>query len=179
METGQSTERDRKLVDDFLARRDEGCFRALYRAHTPALFRTAYRLLDSDQRDEVEDVVQETWIRAAARLAGFEWRSQLRTWLVGILVNCLREFRRRHHRELTTSVEIPVEVETPDHGAGFDLETAIAHLPARARAVLALHDIEGFTHEEIGELLEISAGTSKSQLFEARRKLRKRLGGRT
>lgn len=165
-------------MEAFLAERDERSFRGLYRAHTPALYRTAYRLLDSDRRSELEDVVQETWVRAAERLPAFEWRSQLRTWLVAILINCVRESSRRVRRELAAPARTD-PCERPDLELGVDLETAIAGLPARARAVLTLHDIEGFTHQEIGELLEITAGTSKSQLFEARRRLRQLLGGQS
>ena len=169
---GMDLNDDRALVHAFLADRRETSFRALYHQHTPVLFRMAYRLLGTEARDEAEDLVQETWVRAVGRLSRFEWRSSLRTWLIGILINCAREAGRRR---LERAGE-PPEDSARLHDSGIDLEEAIARLAEGARAVFCLHDIEGYTHEEIGELLGITAGTSKSQLFAARRRLRSYLG---
>ena len=94
---------DPDLVRRFLGQRSESAFRSLYRAHSPYLFGMAMRLVGS--RTEAEEALQETWIRAVERLESFRWRSSLRTWLGGIVLNCCREIRRRRP---TTEVEEPM-----------------------------------------------------------------------
>jgi RNA polymerase sigma-70 factor (ECF subfamily) len=176
---------DRALVADFLARRDETAFRRLYAAHAPRLFLFLLRL-SGGRRAEAEELLQETWIRAAERLGAFRWESRLSTWLHGIAWNARRESFRASG---------PIEVPLPEDnaagqpgaagGAGetrLDLERALRDLPEGYREILLMHDVEGYTHEEIGALLGISPGTSKSQLSRARGFLRRRLSlsaGRT
>lgn len=80
---------DRYLVHQVLTQGDELAFRRLYRRHTPRLLRLAGNLTANREID-ADDLVQETWIRAVARLGDFEWRSSLITWLAGILVNRTR-----------------------------------------------------------------------------------------
>ncbi len=163
---------DRKLVGKFLLSRDEQTFREIYQRHTPALYMLALRLTGGTE-NEAQDAVQETWIRACGGFSDFRWNSKLRTWLSGILVNCVREtqkkFSKRSEKELTES---DFSVSETSSGKNFDLEKIIENLPSGYRQVLVLHDIEGYTHEEIGLLLEINPGTSKSQLFHARRSVR-------
>lgn len=163
------------LVARFLRARDGPSFRALYRRHTPALYAVALRLL-GHRASEAEDAVQETWIRAVERLRGFRWESSLRTWLTGIAVICCRERLREGWRWIQPDDTAP---DRPDTDAPLELtmavDGAIAQLPAGCRAVFVLHDVEGHTHEEIGALLGIALGTSKSQLFHARRHLRELL----
>ncbi len=167
---------DQALVDRFIARGDEEAFRLLFRRHTPRLYAMVLRL-SGGRTDEAEDIVQVTWLRAARHLGRFEWRSSLATWLTGIAINCAREARRRPSREWAP-VETLERLPAPLISAGdrLDLERAIATLPDGYREVLVLHDVEGMTHEEIASALGIAAGTSKSQLFHARRTLRRWLG---
>jgi RNA polymerase sigma-70 factor (ECF subfamily) len=163
---------DVEAVRAFLARRDEERFVALYRRHTPYLYRLALRLLGG-RRAEAEDAVQETWLRSAARLAEFRGESSLRTWLAGFAINCCRETRRRS--EGAARDEAIPEGSGPPAGHRLDLDRAIAALPHGYREVLVLHDLEGYTHEEIALRLAIAPGTSKSQLSRARRWLRERI----
>ena len=167
---------DRRLVNDYLSRRDEHSFVELYRAHTPALFRMAWRLGGLPPAD-VEDVIQETWLRAARSIDGFRFQSTLRTWLTSVLINCVREARRRS-KETTEDAPEPV-APLRSMNLEIDLERAVAALPSGMREVFVLYDIEGFTHEEVAALLDIHPGTSKSQLFSARRKLRIALSDRS
>ena len=165
---------DEALVRTFVRDRDEDAFRALYRRHTPALFRLALRRSSGDSA-AAEDDVQEAWIRAAERLRGFRFESALRTWLMGILVNCVRESRRRNaRRPALAPAEEPAEA--PRDGAALDLERAIHGLADGYRQVFVFHDLLGHTHREIASLLGVDEGTSKSPLFLARRALRRRLG---
>lgn len=126
------------------------------------------RRLAGDMAD-AEDAVQETWTRAVRALPGFRWECSLRTWLSGITVNCCRELVRRRGPLATDAAPEPV---TPSPTGVRELESMLAALPDGYREVLVLHDVEGYTHEEIGRLLEIHPGTSKSQLSRARRTLR-------
>jgi RNA polymerase sigma-70 factor (ECF subfamily) len=169
---------DLLLVGRFLQHRDERSFRALYRMHSPALMRLTSRVVRGDRQD-AEEVLQATWIRAVEKLPSFRWESSLRTWLAGIALNCARELLRQRRRQPAAD---PIDLEggaalppIAPHVRPRDLEEAIATLPDGYREVLVLHDIEGYTHIEIGRLLGIQSGTSKSQLLRARRAVRARL----
>jgi RNA polymerase sigma-70 factor (ECF subfamily) len=172
---------DRELVEGYLRGRDEAAFQALYRRHTPAMLGLAARLSGGRGR-EAEELVQEAWVRAAGSLASFRWGSRVATWLSGFVVNVWREGRRAAGREPLFE-GAAMEPASPAPFAPverLDLERALAALPDGFRAAIVLHDIEGFTHEEIAGQLGIEPGTSKSQLARARRALRAHLtAGRT
>lgn len=164
---------DRELAEAVISSGNERAFRTLYRRYTPMLYPFVLRVLGGSVAD-AEDVVQETWVRAVKQLGKFRWESSLRTWLTAIALNLSREVLRKRGRDRTEEL-------MPDHAPParpgreaerLDLESAIARLPAGYRTVLVLHDIEGFTHEEISRQLAIAVGTSKSQLFDARRAMR-------
>lgn len=168
---------DRELVDAFLRSRSEDRFRILFRRHTPYVLGLLLRV-SGGARDDAEDILQETWLRAVRGLAGFRWESTLRTWLAGIAVRCWSERVRRRSPE----IGLPPD-DLPDRApwdlavVRVDLERAVADLPEDRRAVLVLHDVEGFTHEEVAGMLGIEPGTSKSRLHRARRELRRSLSG--
>jgi len=167
---------DRDLVDRVARLGDDGAFTGLYDRHTPYLYRLALRLGAGDEALAAE-VVHDAWVRATERLAEFQWRSALRTWLAGFVVTRYRE-QWRPAREST--LEPDAEVGTDDRILAatwdrLDLERAIAGLPPGYRQVLILHDIEGYSHNEIGDLLGLDAGTSKSQLARARSAMRVQL----
>jgi len=162
---------DRVLVEKYLRYRDEASFRELYRRHTPGLYALACRLCGSET--DAHDAIQDAWIRAASALSAFQWKSSLKTWLTGVLINCVREQARKHNRDREEPLkdDWPAEVaELP--GEKLNFEQAIGRLPDGYRQVLTLHDVEGYTHEEISVLLDISVGTSKSQLHHARRAIK-------
>jgi RNA polymerase sigma-70 factor (ECF subfamily) len=125
---------------------------------------------------DAEDVIQTTWIRAIENLHRFRWESSLRTWLTGIAINCARETLRKRKRtqnfELIDEVAQTTVPRINREINRIDLERAISELPDGYREVLLLHDVEGYTHEEIGGLLGIELGTSKSQLSRARKAVR-------
>ncbi len=169
---------ERPLVARFLKAGDEASFRALYRAHTPALLLLAQRLVGRS-REDAEEAVQEAWVRALRGLESFRWESSLRTWLGGITINCCRELLRRRAPSLPPeAAEALEELPSPPAVPTLDVEALLRALPGGYREVLVLHDLEGYTHEEIGQRLGISAGTSKSQLSRARRTLRAWLDAR-
>lgn len=164
---------DLALVERFLRARGEDAFRALYRAHTPALYALALRLTGGD-RTEAEDLVQESWVRAVRGLSSFRARSALRSWLCGLLVNVRRERIRVDWRAVDAPDIEPV-ADTGGRDDALDLERAIGALPEGAREVFVLHDVYGYTHREIAEMLGVVEGTSKSQLTRARTLLRNSL----
>lgn len=164
-------EEDKELTRRFLADRDEEIFRQIYRRHTPRLYLLALRLTGAVQAD-ADDAVQEMWIRAVRKLGEFRWESKLSTWLSGILIRCCQEVIAK--RKLL-QIQISDNLEAPFSANNTDLERLIRALPDGCRQVLILHDIEGFTHEEIAERLGIASGTSKSQLSHARKILRMKL----
>jgi RNA polymerase sigma factor (sigma-70 family) len=167
------------ITDEVLAGRiagvgDESAFRELYRRHTPRLYQFVLRVMGGDEL-EAEDVVQDTWIRACRNLADFRWESKFGTWLTGIGLNLCRNRLRSSGRWTDLCEDAAGAATGAPRESRIDLERAISMLPPGCRTVLVLHDIEGFKHAEIAEKLGITAGTSKSQLFSARRAMRRLL----
>ncbi len=164
---------DRSLAEQVLGG-SEAAFRQLYERHTPRLYQLVLRLMGGAEAD-AEDAVQETWIKVVERLGSFRWEAAFGTWLTAIGINVAREALRRLGRrrevEWADAGEPPAAV-TAERIEPVDLERAIAKLPAGYRTVLVLHDVEGFTHEAIAERLGVAPGTSKAQLFWARRAIR-------
>jgi RNA polymerase sigma-70 factor, ECF subfamily len=158
---------------------DQEAFEALYRAHVTRVFALALRL--TGDREQAAELVQDTFVRAWEALPRFRGDSAFGTWLHRIAVNVLLESRRSEGRRSKRVVfaEDPAELERPapeaTPGTRMDLEQAIAGLPEGARVVFVLHDVEGYEHQEIGRMTGIAEGTSKAQLFRARRLLRKAL----
>jgi len=157
-------------------------FEALYRQHAGRVFGAVLRLTGGNAA-RAEELTQEAFLRAWQRLSSFRHESAFGTWLYRLAVNtALMDLRSRAGAEA-------LEDSLPEHDtlAGIDtvlrhatqleLERAIAKLPPRARAVLVLHDIEGWRHSDIGEELGMAVGSSKAQLHRARGLLRKHLEG--
>lgn len=163
---------DRALAEQVLRDGAESAFRALYHRHTPGLYQFVLRLVGGDEHD-ANDIVQDTWIKAVEKLESFRWSSTLRTWLTGIALNRCRElFRRKDRNWLEVHDDMEQDLGSPMFHERIDLENAIRSLPPGYRTVFVLHDVEGYTHDQIGDLLEVTTGTSKSQLFRARKLLR-------
>jgi RNA polymerase sigma-70 factor (ECF subfamily) len=168
---------DRSLAELVLGG-DESAFRLLYRRHSPRLYLLVLRMLGGQEAD-AEDVVQDTWLKATERLDTFRWEASFGSWLCAIGLNVAREsLRKKGKREEQWSDETDAAGPAPrDKVDPLDLERALRGLPDGYRTVLLLHDVEGYRHDEIAERLGISAGTSKSQLFHARRSMRAALDG--
>jgi RNA polymerase sigma-70 factor (ECF subfamily) len=155
---------------------DERALRALWTRHAPHIDMVVRRLVGGDA-DLAADVAQEVWIQIFRALPSYRGDSQFSTWAHRIAVNrtlnALRKTRRLSGLE--TEVQEDSAAVEPDHDRSFvaeSIEAAAAKLSPGARAVFMLHDVEGYTHEEIAESLGITTGGSKSQLFKARAKLR-------
>ena len=160
---------------------DTCAFESLYRRHAGRVHGVITRLVGG-QGVRAEDLTQEAFVRAWQALPSFRFESAVSTWLHRLAVNtALMELRARRSRPLADDDEDALEsLSTPDTAGravlGRDLERAVATLPPRARAVLVLHDVEGWKHEEIAEELGMAVGSSKAQLHRARGLLRTRIG---
>jgi RNA polymerase sigma-70 factor, ECF subfamily len=166
-----------------LARRaqlgDEAAFESLYREHAGRVYALCLRL--SGDRTRAGELTQDVFVHCWEQLKSFRGESAFGTWLYRLAVNVVwtanRGDRRREARVLP--VEQPDVLEKPRDaptvGLSLDLEQAIASLPEGAREVFVLFDVEGYAHEEIARMTGIAVGTSKAQLFRARRLLRERL----
>ncbi|MEO8623835.1 MAG: RNA polymerase sigma factor [bacterium] len=153
---------------------DERAFATLYERHTPRLRMTVRRLLGALTSD-VDDVVQDTWLGACRGMHRYRGDAVFASWLRAIGARTAYAWlARRGLRDVELDDAIlDHRVESP--AAAVDLERALDALPDQQRIVVVLHDVEGFTHEQIAEQLGMAAGTSKSILSRARRILRARL----
>jgi RNA polymerase sigma-70 factor, ECF subfamily len=158
---------------------DAAAVRELYQRYAPRVHAVVRRLAGDDAL--AEDWAQEAWVRAIRALPGFRGDSQFGTWLHRIAVNSALYGKRARERRISREQPLPDGLPggaTPDRALlRMRLEGAIAQLPEGMRRVLVLHDIEGYTHVEIGEMLGIAPGTCKSQLFKARARMRALLAG--
>lgn len=157
---------------------DERALRALWTRHAPHIDMVVRRLVGDD--DAAADIAQEVWIQIFRALPSYRGDSQFSTWAHRIAVNRTLNALRKTRR--LASIEMEVQEDSaaiePDHDRTFvaqSIEEAARKLSPGARAVFMMHDVEGYTHEEIAAELGITTGGSKSQLFKARAKLRKLL----
>ena len=158
---------------------DERALRALWTRHAPHIDMVVRRLVGNDP-DLAADVAQEVWIQIFRALPSYRGESQFSTWAHRIAVNRTLNALRKTKRLASIETEVNEDSASfePDTDRSFiaeSIEEAAAKLSPGARAVFMLHDVEGYTHEEIANELGITTGGSKSQLFKARAKLRKLL----
>jgi RNA polymerase sigma-70 factor, ECF subfamily len=171
-----STDRDAMDVAR-AAKGDVHAFERLYRAHIPRVHGIVRRMAGGQ---DVDELAQDVFVRAWQKLGTFRGESAFTTWLHRLAVNVVLERFRAGSAERSRRVDSDVAFETarsiplrPD--LSIDFEAALERLPAGAREIFVLHDVEGYKHHEIGSLLGISPGTSKAQLHRARMMLRKYL----
>ncbi|MDP9140616.1 MAG: sigma-70 family RNA polymerase sigma factor [Pseudomonadota bacterium] len=168
---------------------DARAFERLYRAHVSRVFGLCVRLVDGD-RSKAEQFTQDAFVRAWEKLGSFRGDSQFSTWLHRLTVNLVLGEHRLLKRWVSFD-DLQPGLEADEDGPGMadqpgthpqqqlgdrmDLDRAIARLPKGARAVLLLHDVEGYQHEEIAKLTGIAVGTSKAQLHRARKLMKEML----
>jgi RNA polymerase sigma-70 factor (ECF subfamily) len=155
---------------------DEAAMRSLWSRHAPHIDAVVRRLV-GQELDLAADIAQEVWIQIFRALPQYRGDSQFGTWAHRIAVNrtlnALRKTRRLAKIETEVEEDSAIVESDPDRGLMIaTIENAARQLSPGARTVFMLHDVEGYTHEEIAERLGITSGGSKSQLFKARAKLR-------
>ncbi|MEO5798530.1 MAG: RNA polymerase sigma factor [Gemmatimonadales bacterium] len=158
---------------------DEGAFARLYRRHVARIHTLVRRMAGPDAAD---DLTQDVFIRAWDKLPTFRAESAFSTWLHRLAVNVVLSRRRSQKSERTWFIDDDTPLgfaasKSSHPGTAMDLESAIGRLPEGARQVFVLHDVEGWTHEEIAVEFGLVPGTSKSQLSRARAALRRMLDG--
>jgi RNA polymerase sigma-70 factor (ECF subfamily) len=185
-----TSERSQPATDLELARAaaagDSEAFEKLYRQHYKRVYSLCLRMLGNAA--QAEDMTQEVFLQVYRKLGDFRGEAAFTTWLHRLTVNqVLMHFRKRGvklektggEEDFANVVETPLQstrrVSIVDRVA---LEKAIEQLPPGYRTVFVLHDVEGYEHEEIADMLDISVGTSKSQLHKARMRLRELLSKR-
>lgn len=191
VETSEPTDKMAVSAADFdltqaAAKRDLAAFEEIYNRHHRRVYAICLRM--TRNTTEAEDLTQEVFMQLYRRIGSFRGDSAFSTWLHRLTVNqVLMHFRKRNVRfEMTTKEgETPVQIvsgtENPKRMSIVDtiaLEDAIAQLPPGYRNVFVLHDVRGYEHEEVANILGCAVGTSKSQLSKARIKLRKLLNSR-
>jgi len=157
---------------------DESALRAIWTQHAPRIDALVRRLVGDP--DQAADVAQEVWIQIFRALPGYRGDSQFSTWAHRIAVNRTLNALRSIRRVSAVEVEIEEDSSMVEHDGDRSMlaqtiDEAVQKLSPGARHVFVLHDVEGYTHEEIATELGITSGGSKSQLFKARAKLRRLL----
>lgn len=157
-----------------------GAFEEIYRAHSRRLYGVAVRMLGNPA--DADDMLQEIFLAAHRKLDSFRGESALGTWLYRLAVNlCLDYLRSRTGRALHLTDALddePALTDASSRGLAeravtkMDLERALAQLPEGCRTAFVLHDVQGLEHREVGEIMGIAEGTSKSQVHKARLRLR-------
>ncbi len=169
---------ERELIERLRAG-DAAAQRAFYDAHVDRIYRLAHRMTGDDEL--AQDFTQDSFIRAFDRIDQFRGDSAIGTWLHAIaarvVLNGMRKIKRFRHREVPLDqvggVASPSQRAEPD--LKVKLHRAIDELPEKYRMVFVMHDIEGYTHQEIAGSLGVQPGTSKAQLSRARARLRESL----
>jgi len=153
---------------------DPRAARALYDLHVDRVYSVAFRILTDEEM--ARECTQLAFVQAFKRLETFRGESTFVTWLHRITVNVALSKRRQLQR--TAAMELELKMDAPTADAPADpllrerIEGALRSLPELYRVAVVLHDVEGFTHDDIGRILNIATGTSKARLFRARAKLR-------
>jgi RNA polymerase sigma-70 factor (ECF subfamily) len=151
----------------------------MYEAHVDRVYRLAYRM--TGEEELAREYTQDTFVRVFQRLGDFRGDAALATWIhsiaVSVVLNGLRKVKRSRQREvdLDDAPELTVSQLPAEPKLRARIRSAIDALSERYRLVFVMHDIEGFTHEEIGSSLQVAVGTSKAMLFRARARLREQL----
>jgi RNA polymerase sigma-70 factor (ECF subfamily) len=171
---------DRELIAAVLAGEREAA-RHLYERHAPRVYRLIYRVIGKPEL--AEEYTQDTFVKVFRRLSQFRGDAAFTTWLHSVAMSSvlsgMRKLRRLRAREteLAEASSVAARTTGSDPHLRERLQTELERLPVRLRMPVVLHDVEGFTHREIAEMLGVPEGTSKARLSEGRARLRTALAG--
>jgi RNA polymerase sigma-70 factor, ECF subfamily len=169
---------------------DASAYRMLVEHHQHAIARLVSRLIGADHPN-LDDVIQDVFVRAYFALEQFRGQAAFRTWLMRIAVNRCRDEQRRAQRRwslaraLSQHVAMGQQEAAPEpcgdtfaeapHAMGQHVQAAVSSLPEKLRVVVTLKDLEGYSYEEVSRILQCKLGTVKSRHARAREQLRRRL----
>jgi RNA polymerase sigma-70 factor (ECF subfamily) len=170
---------DEELVHRFVGG-ERGAFDVLVARHERRVYNLSYRMLG--RRDDALDATQETFLACYRKLGGFRGQAAFTTWLHRVALNICYDALRRRSREETTREDeevepAPVADPADASAAAVDVRRALLEVPEDFRAVLILHDVQGFLYEEIAEAIGVPVGTVKSRLHRGRVALARALRG--
>ncbi|HET9066101.1 MAG TPA: sigma-70 family RNA polymerase sigma factor [Gemmatimonadales bacterium] len=152
-------------------RGDPAALEALYRAYSPATFNLARRICRTTE--DAEDVLQETFFEVCRSIRNYRGDGSLWGWIRTVASSkALMRLRRNKYRDTDELNDDFAPARLAPHALRMDLESALDRLSDTARAVVWLHDVEGYTHEEIGQQMGKTASFSKSQLARAHQRMR-------
>jgi RNA polymerase sigma-70 factor (ECF subfamily) len=158
---------------------DRSCQKEVYSIYSPSMMSLCMRY--TKDRQEAEEVLQDGFLQVYRRIQQFKNTGTFEGWLRKIMINCaLQKYRRKPNRLSTVAISeelyyLPSDLSVSNHLQEKELIRLIQSLPPACRLVFNLYVFEGFKHREIAHLLEISEGTSKSNLFDARSILKSQL----
>lgn len=156
-------------------RGDPLALEALYRAYSGAVYNLARRICRTTQ--DAEDVLQETFFEVCRSIRNYRGDGSVWGWIRSVASSkALMRLRSNKYRDADELDEVFTPAKAASPGLRIDLETAMARLSDTARAVVWLHDVEGYTHEEIAAQMGKTVSFSKSQLARAHTRLRSWLG---
>jgi RNA polymerase sigma-70 factor (ECF subfamily) len=174
--SSKSTIQVNKTIEVIETERQTGTdltFEQLYETYRGRVFSTAYRMLSN--RADAEDCTQDVFVKVFKKLKSFRGDSAVSTWIYRIAVNACLDFRRRRRLRQAVSLDDGMEVGSTPLSVSRLIESCLPRMAEGYRQVFVLHDIQGLKHEEIGKILGITDGASKSQLHRARAFLRREL----
>ena len=174
--SSKSTIQVNKTIEVIETERQTGTdltFEQLYETYRGRVFSTAYRMLSN--RADAEDCTQDVFVKVFKKLGSFRGESAVSTWIYRIAVNACLDFRRRRRLRQAVSLDDGMEVGSTPLSVSRLIESCLPRMAEGYRQVFVLHDIQGLKHEEIGKILGITDGASKSQLHRARAFLRREL----
>ncbi|GAB4249633.1 MAG: RNA polymerase sigma factor [Ekhidna sp.] len=169
-------DKERKLVEK-CQQHDRGAQQQLFLNYKDAMYTILLRMLNDT--DEATDALQESFIGVFNSIKSYSFQSSIGAWIKTITIRKGIEYQRKSQRLQTVQMDVADEgpVIWPDHMTSESLELALSKLTPGYRTVFLLIEVEGYSHKEVGEMLGISNGTSKSQLFHAKKALQKLLEG--
>jgi RNA polymerase sigma-70 factor (ECF subfamily) len=156
-------------------RQDLAAFEQLYLMHGARLKSVGFHIVGN--RQDAEDAVQETFVKAYRAIHGFRAKSGIGTWLCRMLINVCYDLMRKRRREIDPEQAGIADRAAPDRQLPLKaaLESALSRIQPGHRLVFQLFEVEGLRHSEIAAVLEIPEGTSRARLFEAKKELKRLL----
>ena len=157
---------------------DEAAFADLVRRHERKVYNLAFRMLGREE--DARDAAQDAFVACYRRLSSFRGEAQFSTWLHRIAVNSCYDVLRRRRGTVLPIEDAPEPPPQPDHAdaasAMVDVQRALQDIPFEYRAVLVLHDIQGWAYDEVAGILDVPLGTVKSRIHRGRLALARALG---
>ncbi len=164
--------KEKQIIDKCL-NGDRWAFKELYDLHKDRLYTIAIRMLNN--RPDAEDALQNCFIRLFKHLDHFRFESTISTYLTRILMNCCYDIIEKKKNQPATGLDVLINIPAAVCDKSLQIDQAIRLLPEKMRACFILHNVEGFKQNEVAEILNITTGTVKAHVHQAKARLREML----